>query len=458
MSSSSGEEFKAESCRSYLITYSQADTTKVPTCRSFVSLIENSFGALKSSRSILEWACCQEPHSDSGVHYHMAINLSGSRRWLPLRNYLAKEHGISVNFSTKQCGYVAAYRYVCKDKPIESVLHSENHTNLMSTPKTMKAMKTLRSKRSEKRRSLSFVATATPSSEATPSCSKKPKRMTKEKVAAFLLSENIRTEEALYLLAKRRKERGEPDIYNFLLNTNANVVSHLVNVTWKIENVEKALERKNKVRIDVIREIVEQGDCIEPCAGMWYNSALEVLRNNKVNLYLFAAAMRQALQKGRQKKTNALIIGPTNCGKSFLFNPLEIVYKAFVNPANNKYCWIGLDECEIAYLNDFRWSTDMISWSDLINLLEGQTVNLPRPKNLYATDLTVDRSNTIPFFATSKSDIEFVGKYNSTDKQEDRMMSSRWMTFEFTTEIASPKHIDPCGKCFAKMVMAGYEF
>jgi len=78
-------------------------------------------------------------------------------------------------------------------------------------------------------------------------------------------------------------------------------------------------------------------------------------------------------QKRPPKNNNLLITGPTNCGKSFLLNPLEIVFKAFVNPANGKYAWIGLDECEVAYLNDFRWSQEMITWSDFLLLLEGQT-------------------------------------------------------------------------------------
>ena len=152
---------------------------------------------------------------------------------------------------------------------------------------------------------------------------------------------------------------------------------------------------------------------------------------------------------------NILIVGPTNCGKSFLLNPLELIFNAFVNPACGKYAWIGLDDCEIAYLNDFRWSPETISWSDFLLLLEGQTVHLPRPKNQFVTDLRIDRSNTIPFFATSKTDIEFIGKYNVRDDRESDMMSSRWMTFRFMKQIESPEHIAPCPKCFAKLIMEG---
>ena len=150
-----------------------------------------------------------------------------------------------------------------------------------------------------------------------------------------------------------------------------------------------------------------------------------------------------------------MLVGPTNCGKSFLLNPLENIYKAFVNPANGKYCWMGLEESEVAYLNDFRWSQEMISWSDFLQLLEGQTVHLPRPKNVYASDLCIHKSNTIPFFATSIAPIEYVGKFNVRNDKETDMMSSRWMTFTFTKQIEQPQHVESCSKCFARLVLHG---
>ena len=211
-----------------------------------------------------------------------------------------------------------------------------------------------------------------------------------------------------------------------------------------------------QARMQIIAEQAS-GVCITGCNENCYNSAREVLQNNQVNLYYFAGAMRQALTKERQKNVNILIVGPTNCGKSFLLNPLEIIFKSFVNPATGRYAWIELDECEVAYLNDFRWSTEIIAWADFLLLLEGQTVHLPRPKNQFATDMCIDRSNTIPFFASSKTDIEYIGKYNVRDQRECDMMSSRWMTFRFTKQIKTPELIEPCPNCFSRLILEGAE-
>ena len=90
-------------------------------------------------------------------------------------------------------------------------------------------------------------------------------------------------------------------------------------------------------------------------------------------------------------------------------------------PVTGKYAWVGLDECEVTYLNDFRWSPELIKWSDFLLLLEGQTVHLPRPTNIFATDLCIQRDNTLPIFATSKGPIEYVGQYNSRVEHETDM-------------------------------------
>lgn len=65
--------------------------------------------------------------------------------------------------------------------------------------------------------------------------------------------------------------------------------------------------------------------------------------------------IRDAIFKGREKNNKTMLVGPTNCRKSFLLNLLELIFQRFVNPGNGKYAWVEIDECEIIYLKDFRW-------------------------------------------------------------------------------------------------------
>ena len=106
----------------------------------------------------------------------------------------------------------------------------------------------------------------------------------------------------------------------------------------------------------------------------------EILRNNKINAYVFAEAIRTLLELGRGKNRNILLVGPANCGKTFLLNPFTEIYDTFLNPSSSKYAFVGAESKELMFLNDLRWSQETIPWQEFLNLLEGQSVHLAAPK------------------------------------------------------------------------------
>ena len=65
-------------------------------------------------------------------------------------------------------------------------------------------------------------------------------------------------------------------------------------------------------------------------------------------------------------------VGPAYCGKTFLLKPLEIIFRAFANPANNKYARVGGDQAEVIVLQDFRWSSELICWKTYYFFLKGK--------------------------------------------------------------------------------------
>ena len=81
--------------------------------------------------------------------------------------------------------------------------------------------------------------------------------------------------------------------------------------------------------------------------GMWLRCGYE------------AAALRDLTERGRGKIRNIMIIGPADCGKTFLLAPLQIVFKTFSNPEKDKFAWIGAGTSECIFLNDFRWSGEL---------------------------------------------------------------------------------------------------
>ena len=150
--------------------------------------------------------------------------------------------------------------------------------------------------------------------------------------------------------------------------------------------------------MQLVRE-AHSSHCVPGCDQQWIGCARKVLRNNNIHPVVFGSALKDLLTKGRGKFRNVMLVGCADSGKSFLLNPLCKLFKTFVNPAVDKYAWVGVEKYEVIYLNDFRWSSALITGKDLLLLLEGHTVHHPAPKNHYSSDVSVD--NDIPIFATS---------------------------------------------------------
>ena len=135
--------------RVYLISYSQANLEIVPTREAFARIILDVFDNVvpESNATVIHWVCSQESHTDGGLHYHMAVKLSGRRRWLRVRNYIDQEYGVKVNFSDRHDNYYSAWRYTTKED--SSSVQSTNHPDLQNdgAPITTNASCALRERR-----------------------------------------------------------------------------------------------------------------------------------------------------------------------------------------------------------------------------------------------------------------------------------------------------------------------
>lgn len=89
--------------------------------------------------------------------------------------------------------------------------------------------------------------------------------------------------------------------------------------------------------------------------------------------------------------------------------------------------------------------------------MEGKTIKLPVPKNLYVEDIIID--SVVAIFATSKLPITHRDSYNTLDPQEDAMMASWWQIFSFHRQFTEGEQRDmaACARCFAKLVLQGKE-
>ena len=139
-----------QQCIVYLVTYSHADLSKVPTRQSFANMVVKAFEQLDVAK-VSHRVVGQENHHDKevggpfGSHYHMAVKLTRRARWSRVRARLESENGIKVNFSSAHATYYSAYEYVTKED--DNFLVSDGHPELRDPPMTEAATRAKKGKR-----------------------------------------------------------------------------------------------------------------------------------------------------------------------------------------------------------------------------------------------------------------------------------------------------------------------
>ena len=194
--------------------------------------------------------------------------------------------------------------------------------------------------------------------------------------------------------------------------------------------------------------------------------AIDLLEKNGANPIEFGRCVYRLLRDGRKKFRNLFLVGNEGCGKSFLFDPLESLFKVMTTPAT-KYGWADAAEVEVIYLNDFRYGpgnvgpdgTCLIEWDTLLRLTDGSSVNLKRPRNMFASDVEIKKTNTVPIFANGPSFIENIAYGMDARVKEQAMMDSRFTVIDLNYRVPPDDRIDcePCTACFARLALLGKE-
>ena len=113
----------------------------------------------------------------------------------------------------------------------------------------------------------------------------------------------------------------------------------MISTAWQVVNVNNEIARKKLSNMQRMQEAKnalcvcnlcvcnaeEAKNALCVCNGEWQERerererAIETLSNNNINIENFKPAIRQALQMGHRKRSNIMLIGPANCGKTFEF-------------------------------------------------------------------------------------------------------------------------------------------
>ena len=185
---------------------------KFPTSESFSNAVTHCFNEDSSKVEVWYWVWRREHHPNtSDFNYHMAIKMSGPKRWNLVKRKLQENHGIVVNFSTSQDQYYYAFWYAIKED--REYVKSPNHPPLedMGSLQTKKCIREML-KRTAMRKSES-EASATNNNNKVPWHGK-------FEISQFILHENFKDPDYLYSIANRRSLDGNNDLAKFCVTQN----------------------------------------------------------------------------------------------------------------------------------------------------------------------------------------------------------------------------------------------
>jgi len=265
----------------YLVTYSQADVSLFPTRRAFAEAVCGSFTSSHEGNYIVQWSCCREQHRCGGLHYHMAIKLNRTQRWLPSKHFLLQRHGISVHFSTIHHNYYSAWKYITKED--EHVIQSAGHPDLWNArpPRTSQATLASQDIRRERQnnRTLEMPDSSSSNASGDPVCDDddddddddvvaaetvqvqrnscspaKKRRLTAFQLSEIIIEKGIKSRMELLALANQQKKEGKTDIAEFIVNRGPKIVAEVLNTAWEMSTAECDLERSRKTRLELLEE------------------------------------------------------------------------------------------------------------------------------------------------------------------------------------------------------------
>ena len=375
-------------------TYSREQTRDIM-LQTLASCQEGSASAITVKRM----AVFRESHKSGKDHYHIAILLSGKKRWKPWRQKL-QSLKIGVNFATCDVGgYHSAIRYCYmprQAKPLDELdptplLHPQDHPPLFEA---MNRNYTAESYQEEK-----ILLKKIKAEQGQAEC-----RFKEVDLWPILKAKQWRPDDDNFVekLLLYARESGGNDMINFCIR-NYETLASIAYKIWVMEEAPLRIESSKRTRIDMLHDATKQ-EC--KCHGRWPRAARDLLRQNDIDESSITTAIFNAMLKGRSKNNCVCLCGRYgNEGKSFMLAPLAEIFSAdqlFRTPSPGNFPLLGIEHSRVLLWDDWRWNESTLKIQTLLLLLEGQPLHVPRPQNRFGGHFTW--TGTSPVFITGRVD------------------------------------------------------
>ena len=162
------------------------------------------------------------------------------------------------------------------------------------------------------------------------------KRKRKPNVFEIVRSQNIQTVTDFQELACKLAEEGDTHLAEFATTHGKKLGAFIASARDVLDAPRRAIEAK-KTLLDKLMRASREAPC--KCAGQWQPGAALVLQNQRIPIADFCCQFLWALGLGAARGVIIALVGRGGCGKSMLFEPLELIFTCASKPqkGNTKF-------------------------------------------------------------------------------------------------------------------------
>jgi hypothetical protein len=276
-----------------------------------------------------------------------------------------------------------------------------------------------------------------------------PARMRPADLFSMVQATGIRTVAQLRERAHAEVQEGDSRLAEFCTTHKPEEMQIYIDNAWAVhEAPQRALlafgDRVGKLRA------AAGAQCV--CGGNWPSWISFVLNFQGESKESFCRDILKALTIGAARGLNLAIVGPPGCGKSTVFEALDIVYQTSAKPEQgSSFPLSGILEAEVLLWQEFSWNSRSVAFEDLLQMLVGEkiAVRVPGAK-------PVQHRNTAPMFYTAWTPLAMHCRDPTQMSNLNAAMAERFKTRHWTRPLPMagrlPK-IQQCGKCFGTFVL-----
>ena len=206
------------------------------------------------------------------------------------------------------------------------------------------------------------------------------------------------------------------------------------------------------------------------CAGAWSAFVVNSFLQNGINISELCKDVWTSIVDGRSETTLVMTLADLTGGegKYCFLKALRAVWAMEgavfnVSKESGNFKFLDLLQAKIAFLDDYRFDPDILSWGSLCLWFDGSDVPVGRPQIDKGFIGNCTYKGTAPIFITTKltdlQNLEAAAAINpqtgAPHDSDASMLLRRLKIYRFRQRVSKPcGKMAFCGCCFAKLVLA----